>query len=128
MTNVAMRRSVAACLQRSWPARPGGRQQAADGLDIRAEPGQVRDQVVGRRRQRLVAHRAERVEDEQRRGGVLAQLGAAAWRQFQRRQVTPASSHHTTSPGSGYSVTATPSAAVPNGSMPVARIRRSTPA
>ena len=40
-----------------------------------------------------------------------------AWRQFQRRQVTPASSHHTTSPGSGCSITAVPSAAVSKGSV-----------
>ena len=43
------------------------------------------------------------------------------WRQFQRRQVTPASSHHTTSPGSGCSTTGSPSATVSNGSVPVAR-------
>ena len=39
------------------------------------------------------------------------------WRQFHRRQVTPASSHQTTSPGSGCSTTSLPSATVSNGSV-----------
>ena len=50
-----------------------------------------------------------------------------AWRQFQRRQVTPASSTHTTSPLSGCSMMVVPSATVSNGSWPVARIKRGGP-
>ena len=46
------------------------------------------------------------------------------WRQFQRRQVTPASSHQTTSPGSGVSIAGAPSFITSNGSVPPARIRR----
>jgi hypothetical protein len=52
---------------------------------------------------------------------LLGEAAAVAWRQFQRRQVTPTSSHHTTSPGSGCSVTTKPSATVSKGSPPVAR-------
>ncbi len=40
------------------------------------------------------------------------------WRQFHRRQVTPASSAQTTSPGSGWSMTASPEVIVSNGSEP----------
>ena len=48
-------------------------------------------------------------------------------RQFQHRQVTPASSRHTTSPGSGCSVTGCPSRMVSNGSSPAARTSRAGP-
>jgi len=54
----------------------GRRYQAADGPDAGSEPSQVGDQVVGGGVQCLVGHRVERVEDEQRCSGVLAQLGA----------------------------------------------------
>jgi len=49
-------------------------------------------------------------------------------RQFQRRQVTPASSRQTTSPGSGCSTTGSPAAVVSNGSSPAARVSRIVPA
>jgi len=48
-------------------------------------------------------------------------------RQFQRRQVMPSSSRHTTSPASGRSTTAAPLAVVSKGSLPSARTSRGDP-
>src|SRR5580693_541984 len=57
--------------------RRAGGYQAAGGPDAGPEPGQASDEVVGSGVEFLVGHRVERVEDEQRRGRVVAQLGAA---------------------------------------------------
>jgi drug/metabolite transporter (DMT)-like permease len=54
-----------------------GAYQAAGDPDCGPEPVQAGDEVGGGGLQGLVGHRVERVENEQRRGGVLAQLGAA---------------------------------------------------
>lgn len=48
-------------------------------------------------------------------------------RQFHLLHVTPASSHHTTSPAGGYSVTFSPADVVSNASLPVARTSTGAP-
>jgi hypothetical protein len=69
-----------------------------------SQPKQVGAEVVGGGQQRVVGHRIEGVEEVSVRSWVRR-----AWRQF-LRQVTAASSHHTTSPGSGWSITSAPPA------------------
>jgi hypothetical protein len=72
---------VTLCRRGEWSGqvarRRAGSYQAAGGSDAGSEPDQVGGQVVGGGVQCLIGHRVERVEDEQRRGGAVAQLGAA---------------------------------------------------
>ena len=57
---------------RAAPAKVAGGHQAAGGPDFGSEPGQAGNQVIGGGMQRFAGHRVEGVEDEQRRGGVVA--------------------------------------------------------
>src|SRR5436305_12079122 len=61
----------------SFIRRRVGGDQPAGGPDARSEPGQAGEKVVGGGVQLFAGHRVKGVEDEQRRAGVLAQLGAA---------------------------------------------------
>src|SRR4051812_37115153 len=54
-----------------------GGDQPAGHTDVRAEPGQVSEQILRGGGERVVGQRVERVENEQRRRRVLSQLGAA---------------------------------------------------
>jgi hypothetical protein len=56
----------------SFIRRRAGGYQAASGPHAGSEAGQAGGQVVGGGMECLVGHRVERVEDEQRRGGVVA--------------------------------------------------------
>ena len=110
--------------------RRGGGDQAADGPDAGSELGQVGGQVIGGGVERLVGRRVERVEDEQRPGGVLAQPAALApatrarsTASRSRRRCRARSPHRDW----GTSTTAMPSATVSNGSVP-ARTSRGAPA
>src|SRR4051794_27835556 len=57
--------------------RAGGSEKTAGDTDVRSQPAEVGDELVGGVVELCVGHRVEGVEDEQRRGGVVGELGAA---------------------------------------------------
>jgi hypothetical protein len=78
-----------------------GTEQAAVHPDVKPGAGQVGEEVVGGGRQRLVGHRVERVEDEQRRRGLLPQLRAPCLPPVPAPAGHPTVSRQLTSLGSG---------------------------